>query len=325
MEDKEGKWIQTKKECEVDEVGNFIVKRVTLEIEKKRSGGLERKDIIDLILRLVGLLAIGIPVLLFYFQQKAERDKQRALLQIEVYSDASMQLHQLLNDEHLSSSNFEAGKNKVHYEYYPKIVLYNRDERIMSLLREINRDLTYYSFFRNLISKNDSINSNVNSIVTGGFRIIYFRNPFTIKIDNEKLNSTIVQHSRNLNYYKILSDLDRKYFYENAELTDSTWFRFRQDFLNRNLQVDSIRRKVLDGLSDYENLRKQFDVKRDNKRHYHVRLKNAIIHVYRTRNDLLAEATYLAEVNVKYNRHIDGLVHKMDSIFIQSNRFLRQN
>ena len=52
----EPKWIETKKEYEVNEDGNLVVKKVTFEIEKpevEKKPRLERKDIIDLFLRVV--------------------------------------------------------------------------------------------------------------------------------------------------------------------------------------------------------------------------------------------------------------------------------
>src|SRR3954462_10443868 len=116
------KWIETKKECEFDEKGELVVKKVTLELETKK--GLEKKDLIDISLRLVSLLAIFIPILLFFQQQKAERDKQKALFQLEVYSNVTTKLHSMLNVP-INSKEFEITKNELFYTIYPKLKLVN--------------------------------------------------------------------------------------------------------------------------------------------------------------------------------------------------------
>jgi len=116
------RWIETKKECEIDEKGELVIKKVTLELEKHK--GLERKDIIDISLRLVSLLAIFIPILLFFQQQKAERDKQKALFQLDVYSNVTTKLHSLVNVP-ISSKEFEITKNELFYDIYPKLKLLN--------------------------------------------------------------------------------------------------------------------------------------------------------------------------------------------------------
>src|SRR4051794_15364798 len=116
------KWIETRKECEIGENGELITKKVTLELEKYK--GLEKKDLIDISLRLVSLLAIFIPILLFFQQQKAERDKQKALFQLDVYGNVTTKLHAMA-DMPISSKQFESTKNELFYNIYPKLKLLN--------------------------------------------------------------------------------------------------------------------------------------------------------------------------------------------------------
>jgi len=90
-------WIETKKECELDADGEYIVKKVTLELNRKKYLGLEKKDFIDLLIRTIGIIAIFIPLLLFYLQRDAEIRKQKTLLQLDIYSKTTAELHALLN------------------------------------------------------------------------------------------------------------------------------------------------------------------------------------------------------------------------------------
>ena len=157
----EPKWIETKKECDVDPQGKLVVKKVTLELEKRKIRGFERKDVVDFTLRLVGLMAIGIPVLVFFFQQSAERDKQRALLQIEAYSNISILLHEIVENEDLQRYAFETKRRQVLHVYTPKIALYNNDDSLIYLLSKINNNLnacaTYESYLKRSYVVGDSM------------------------------------------------------------------------------------------------------------------------------------------------------------------------
>src|SRR3954453_8109164 len=119
---KKKNWIETKRECEIGENGELITKKVTLELEKEK--GLEKKEIIDISLRLVSLLAIFIPVALFFQQQKAERDKQKALFQLDVYGNVTLRLHAMA-DMPVSGKQFETSKNELFYNIYPRLKLLN--------------------------------------------------------------------------------------------------------------------------------------------------------------------------------------------------------
>ena len=119
-------WIETKKEGEIDDNGTLIIKKVTLERTKQKHLGLERKDIIDISIRLISLGAIFIPLLLFYKQQKAERDKQKSFFQLELYSSTTTELHSILNKP-FGSSEFDQTKNRLLYEIYPKLRLLSED------------------------------------------------------------------------------------------------------------------------------------------------------------------------------------------------------
>lgn len=156
----EPKWIETKKEYEANEAGNLVVKKVTYEVEKpvvEKKQRLERKDIIDLTLRFVSVLAIGVPIFLFYFQQKAEIRRQRALIQVEAFLKASMLLHELVENEKLEEVDFENKRIKVFHEYTPTIALYSGNDSINKLLIRINDNLKLHLYHRFILKWSDAI------------------------------------------------------------------------------------------------------------------------------------------------------------------------
>jgi hypothetical protein len=151
----EPKWIETKKEYSVSECGDLIPTKVTLELEKEKRAGLERKEIIDISLRVVSLLAIFIPIVLFFKQQNAERDKQKALFQLEIYSKTTTLTHSITNTE-LGSSEFEQIKNNILYEIYPKHVLLN-EKSITDTLAALKDVISYTSMISGFTRIGDSL------------------------------------------------------------------------------------------------------------------------------------------------------------------------
>jgi hypothetical protein len=151
---KKKNWIETKRECEIGENGELITKKVTLELEKEK--GLEKKEIIDISLRLFSLLAIFIPVLLFFQQQKAERDKQKALFQLEVYSNVTTKLHSMINLS-IRSKEFETTRNDLFYDIYPKLKLLN--EKVVTDSFAPLKDIINFSYGLSTVSNAaDSLN-----------------------------------------------------------------------------------------------------------------------------------------------------------------------
>src|SRR5687768_10013538 len=100
----DSRWIETKKVYEVSDRGDLKPKKVTLELEKEKQGPWKfgPKEWIDYLFHLVGLFAIAIPLWLFNQGQQEERKKQRALLQVDIYTKASTELASLSNlyEEH---------------------------------------------------------------------------------------------------------------------------------------------------------------------------------------------------------------------------------
>jgi len=148
-------WVETKKECEINEMGELITKKVTLERSRKKYFGFEKKDFFDLIFRIVGLAAIFTPLFLFYQQQKSELNKQRALYQLDIYSNTTTELHRLLNIP-LNSIEFEKSKNKLYYELNPKLALLN-DLGVANQFESVKKHISLYLVLGEINTVVDSI------------------------------------------------------------------------------------------------------------------------------------------------------------------------
>lgn len=137
-------WIETKKECEVDDKGNLVPKFITLERAKKRYFGFEKKDAVDTLLRVASFFAVFIPLGLFYLQRKAEINKQKAIYQLQLYSEVTSQLHQIL-EMPVDSINFSTASNRLYYDFYPKLRILGEHE-VVNKFREIKNQLPLYLF-----------------------------------------------------------------------------------------------------------------------------------------------------------------------------------
>ncbi len=133
-------WIETKKEFEYDAEGKPTLKKHTAEPKPPSHS---KKDKIDLFFRLVGLLAIGIPIFLVFLQQKASLRNQKATQQFEVYSASYMELNSIMNRPS-TSTEFEKACNKFNNELVPKICfIYHED--ICSAAEEVTTTIPLYS------------------------------------------------------------------------------------------------------------------------------------------------------------------------------------
>ncbi len=120
-------WLETKRECEVDLDGNQVIKKVTLELQRRQILGFDRKDFYDLIIRIIGLAAIFTPIFFFYLARNAEIKKQKTLLQFDIYSSTSKVINTLLNND-IESDEFKKSKDILFYDLSPKIsLLYDRE------------------------------------------------------------------------------------------------------------------------------------------------------------------------------------------------------
>jgi hypothetical protein len=96
-------WKETKKECEVNEQGELIPKRITLEAQtkKKKYFGFESKDFFDFVIKFI-VLGASLFTALNYFntksqQEKAELEKLKAI-EMEKVNETKRYISQLKKD-----------------------------------------------------------------------------------------------------------------------------------------------------------------------------------------------------------------------------------
>jgi hypothetical protein len=165
MHAKKTAWIETKREYIVDELGNKVLHRTTSEIDESKdspSWFTRNKEPVDFILRLIGVAAIAIPLLLFARGQTAELNKQKALLQIDGYSRLFTELNIVTSDP--GDSIFDSHLNILNHEIYPKIELFSTDSiikktaEILNTLSAIPQLSNYIRNTQNELSKDGDSN-----------------------------------------------------------------------------------------------------------------------------------------------------------------------
>jgi hypothetical protein len=116
------KWIETKKEYEIDAQGNLKPTKITHERIKTSLLGLEKKDFLDLLIKIIGLSAIVIPIFLYYKSNTAEINKQKSIRQFDIYSSVTTELQNIVNKPFLSPEYLTA-KDRLLFELKPKVSL----------------------------------------------------------------------------------------------------------------------------------------------------------------------------------------------------------
>lgn len=141
------KWKETKRECEVDSEGNYITKKVTFESAKKTYFGLEKKDLLDLCLKVLGLAAIFTPLLLFYLTQNAELKRRKFSVQFDTYAVAADELQKLLTKEP-DDVSYTSLKEKILYQITPKIYSLGDKQVIDTFEMVRNKIIQYDSLYK---------------------------------------------------------------------------------------------------------------------------------------------------------------------------------
>jgi hypothetical protein len=130
-------WIETKRDADLDESGKAVVKKVQLE-----PAGFTGKNRVDLILRIIGLAAIITPIMLVYLQQRASLNTQKAILQLEVYSQTASQLSTICRRP-ITSNEFAKSKEELTYNIPPRVA-FLFSEAISNEIEEINLIIPVY-------------------------------------------------------------------------------------------------------------------------------------------------------------------------------------
>ena len=253
-------------------------------------------------------MVIGIPVLLFYFQQKAERDKQMSLLQIETYSNISILLHELVENRSLSKNDFEHKRIQTFHEYVPRVALYSSDDSLNYLFARINYSLKFYSQCKRVLYHADSLNEEMTSI----FRVNY------VDLSNfmDLWNSSGA-------FSAGINDLDdRRRGLESGipgKQSGPVFIHETNALYNSLEKIDSALRVALHKLVNLRNTKKNYA--RNTKKTY-LKLDadmRALEDQVWDVDDFSDESHVLLE---EYLMHVNGLIEKLDRIFVKTNRYL---
>lgn len=146
-------WIETKKEAEIDSDGKLVVNKITLEKQKK----LEKREIVDYALKFLGLLSIGIPLVLFFLNQKSEKKKILRTTQLQIYSSTITDLHQF-SYVNPFVPNYEDKASKILTETYPKVLLLD-DKKVLQSFDDFNEYIEFCIQNNSFFLKCNNINS----------------------------------------------------------------------------------------------------------------------------------------------------------------------
>ena len=204
MPEKE-KWIETKREYAVLDNGKSRLERYTTELKSDKGKRFEKKDWIDYSFKLISALAIAIPIILFYKQRENEIIKQRSQYQLDVITNTSTSLANLLNQDPLNK-DYEEIRNRLFIELKTKMRLLND--------QEINSGFNYLDSIERLYYFSNHLKASVDSL----FRLSMEMIVSTIELDkgnstkltkqqseiyNQRFQSMIEPYNKAIYYFKI--------------------------------------------------------------------------------------------------------------------------
>jgi hypothetical protein len=139
----DNEWQETKKEFTINENGEYVVKNVTMERAKDKILGFEKKDFWDQIIKSVGIITIVIPLILFKCSRDADIDKQKNIMQIDLFSNVLSDVQRiiLLSD---TSAEFKLSKKKLDIEYYSKMLMLGNDS-IVNIYTSLKDTINLYA------------------------------------------------------------------------------------------------------------------------------------------------------------------------------------
>lgn len=186
-----------------------------------------RKEKIDLFFRVVAMLAIGMPVVMFLFQQNATVKQQRAMSQLETYTNTTRELNSLLRRP-AGSVEFNQSKDKLEYDLLPKIdYLFGSD--ITNELDNMNRSILVYTDVSKTVGLFDELQELENNFGSG---LCSFQNETSISPDDQKDQQ---------NNYKLLDSLVAEYIEQDKKM---------QQWNAQSLDGDSELQKLVPALAE---------------------------------------------------------------------------
>lgn len=196
-------WIPTKKEATLNDAGELVDQKVELE-----RASFTFKDIIELGVKIIGLAAIATPIILFYQEQKVSLKTQKALKQLEVYSQTAIELSSICRRP-VTSAAFIAAKDQLYYDVPPKVAFLFNDN-IALKMDEINKIIPIYEAVMHNTMILDSIFIHGNE---SGSPIVSYMNEHTVNFDDVSYVASKIKlvdscTTELVSWFKIFRDFD---------------------------------------------------------------------------------------------------------------------
>ncbi|HMJ47839.1 MAG TPA: hypothetical protein VK498_10945 [Ferruginibacter sp.] len=203
------KWIETKREFEVDENGISNLSKTTSELDNFR-----RKDILDFFLKTLPLLGILASLIIFFKQQNNELQRQTRLFKIETYINTTTTIRAMVTK---IDKEFFIAKDELYSKLYPRIKFINDK----SVINKVDTIITYINLYSILLKHHEDIDSLINKF----YSMIEFK-------DSSKngVSEYVRRHKEELN--DIMISLSNRKI--SSEFRDST-FKNTMLFLNDSL------------------------------------------------------------------------------------------
>lgn len=143
----EFEWIEVKKEFDMNAAGEEVATKIYYEKQAINNALFSKKELIDYLFKIIGILSIFIPIIIFFQQQNAEKRKSERLKKIELYSEATVALHSFSQNLFLDS-NYNTKAEFILYGIYPRISFMD-DKLIIKQIESIKNSI----FFTGRVNK----------------------------------------------------------------------------------------------------------------------------------------------------------------------------
>jgi hypothetical protein len=202
--------IETNRVTTVDADGKIISEEISYESKQKQDKD-KKKESFDNTVKIFGLIAILLPLWLFYLQQRSEFERQKAIMEYDAYSNLSTALHKYSDkmnfynqeNKYINRGNkyiIERLKDSILLELIPRSSLFKNDSLVNNLKLVKNQVGALFYYYKFLESKNqlDSIlNELQNSLIPynslkDSINSLYFR--FYFSTNFHKIKSSYLSY-----------------------------------------------------------------------------------------------------------------------------------
>ncbi len=230
MSKQPSEWIEIRRDYEYTSANEKQLKKVTE--ERTKPAGMDRKERIDLFFRLITAVAIGVPIFLFYLNQKREIASRKAAQQSEVYAALAGALATLERRPVISAA-FRNAKDTLYNALSPKVeILF--DENIYKEIEDLNNDIKAYAWVKfhcDIVPKLYDAENDLGVFLK----------------DREIENINTVKNCKEQeNELKTMFDLKEDMFYDNDSITDNNFYKQRPDFSDYESEMTKLTKTFSD-------------------------------------------------------------------------------